>query len=390
MKNLVILGSTGSIGESAIRVVQAFPERFRVHALVGRRQIKRLAEQARLVHAGHVATANETQYAELCTLADGGVVCHTGMEAILELVTAPEVDIVLCAIVGTGGLLPVLAALRAGKRVALASKEVLVMAGDLVNAELATGHGELVPVDSEHSALFQCLQGRRSDEVRKLWLTASGGAFRDWPLESLERATWADALVHPVWSMGPKVTVDSASLMNKALELVEARYLFGVGPEQLGVVIHPQSVVHSMVELSDGALIAHMSMPDMRFAIQYALSYPERWEGGELPQLSWSDRLNLSFREPDRRRFPALDFAMEAIRRGGTLPAVMNAANEVAVDCFREGRISFPMIWRTIEAVMEQLGAEEITELEVVLAADRRAREAAREWVRRHGAAIRI
>ena len=294
----------------------------------------------------------------------------------LDLVTAPETDTVLCAIVGTGGLEPVIAALRAGKRVALASKEVMVMAGELIRRELAASPGgEIVPVDSEHSAIFQCLAGRPAREVKNLWLTASGGPFREWSAERIAAATLRDALAHPTWDMGPKVTIDSASLMNKALELIEARHLFNVPPERLKVVIHPQSLVHSMVELCDGSFIAQMSKPDMRFAIQYALTWPERAAEGGLPELDFARLVSLDFREPDRSRFPSLDFAYHAMHIGGTMTAAMNAANEVAVDKFRRGEIGFAAIWTIIEKTMSAHHTEPQSDLAAIRDADRRARE---------------
>ncbi len=376
-KNVVVLGSTGSIGENAFRILRRFPDRFSVYALAAKRNLRRLGEQAAESGACRVVSADVRALARLHEYAPPSCRVSVGEEALIDIVTAPEVDVVVCAIVGTGGLLPTLAALRAGKRVALASKEVMVMAGELVNAELAAGHGELVPVDSEHSALFQCLQGRREDEVAKLWLTASGGAFRDWNPERLEYATCEDALRHPVWEMGPKVTIDSASLMNKVLELIEARYLFRVPPEKLGVVIHPQSVVHSMVELSDGALIAQMSQPDMRFAIQYALTYPERWDGA-LPRTGWGNGLRMDFEAPDLRRFPVLALAEKVLASGGTACAALNAANEVAVEYFCAGRIAFPAIGRVIGQVVASSPVEAQRDLETVFAADRSARELAR------------
>ncbi len=379
MKNVVILGASGSVGESACRVVRQFPDRFRVRALVGFRSVQRLVEAAAATGAAMAISADPALAGELARMAPAGVTTAAGEGAILDAVTDPGVDIVVCAIVGTGGLLPTLAALAAGKRVALASKEVMVMAGDLVNAELDCGRGEVIPVDSEHSALFQCLQGRRPDEVKKLWLTASGGAFRDWSRAELAGATLADALAHPVWSMGPKITIDSASLMNKALELVEAKYLFRLPAEKLGVVLHPESVVHSLVELADGALIGHMSRPDMRFAVQYALSYPERWDG-ELPKLDWTAGLALHFSEPDRERFPSLGFARAALEAGGTLPTVLNAANEVAVERFQAGEIRFTEIWNIVEYALGRSAASPQADLETVLAADREARALAHEY----------
>ncbi len=377
---VVILGATGSIGRNTARVLECHPDRFRVVGLVARCNTEELARQAMLFRPRLTVTTDPERLPELRAALPPGLETATGAESVLELVTAPETDMVLCAIVGTGGLAPVLAALRAGKRVALASKEVLVMAGEIVQRELDTSPGgSLIPVDSEHSALFQCLAGRNPDELRTLWLTASGGPFRDWSSEQIAAATLEDALAHPTWAMGPKVTIDSASLMNKALELVEAHYLFRVPPERLKVLIHPQSLVHSMIELNDGSFIAQMSKPDMRFAIQYALTYPERSAAGKLPELDFSAGLDFDFRLPDRRKFPSLDFADEAMRRGGTLPAVMNAANEVAVEKFRRGEIGFSRIWSIIEQTMAAHEVEPQRDLETIHAADREARVFARE-----------
>ena len=250
------------------------------------------------------------------------------------------------------------------------------MAGELIRRELAAGTGgEIVPVDSEHSAIFQCLAGHPAREVKNLWLTASGGPFREWSAERIAAATLRDALAHPTWDMGPKVTIDSASLMNKALELIEARHLFNVPPERLKVVIHPQSLVHSMVELCDGSFIAQMSKPDMRFAIQYALTWPERAAEGGLPELDFARLVSLDFREPDRSRFPSLDFAYHAMHIGGTMTAAMNAANEVAVDKFRRGEIGFAAIWTIIEKTMSAHHTEPQSDLAAIRDADRRARE---------------
>lgn len=375
-KGVVILGATGSIGKSAARVLEALPGHFRVIGLVARNNTGELARQAALFRPRLTVTTAPERLDELKSALPSGLAAAAGDAPVLDLVTAPETDTVLCAIVGTGGLEPVIAALRAGKRVALASKEVMVMAGELIRRELAASPGgEIVPVDSEHSAIFQCLAGHPAREVKNLWLTASGGPFREWPAERIAAATLRDALAHPTWDMGPKVTIDSASLMNKALELIEARHLFNVPPERLKVVIHPQSLVHSMVELCDGSFIAQMSKPDMRFAIQYALTWPERAAEGGLPELDFARLVSLNFREPDRSRFPSLDFAYHAMHIGGTMTAAMNAANEVAVDKFRRGEIGFAAIWTIIEKTMSAHHTEPQSDLAAIRDADRRARE---------------
>lgn len=375
-RGVVILGATGSIGKSAARVLEALPEHFRVVGLVARNNIEELARQAALFRPRLTVTTAPERLDGLKSALPADLAAAAGNTPVIDLVTAPETDTVLCAIVGTGGLEPVIAALRAGKRVALASKEVMVMAGELIRRELAASPGgEIIPVDSEHSAIFQCLAGRPAREVKKLWLTASGGPFREWPAERIAAATLRDALAHPTWNMGPKVTIDSASLMNKALELIEARHLFDVPPERLKVVIHPQSLVHSMIELCDGSFIAQMSKPDMRFAIQYSLTWPERAAEGGLPELDFTRLVSLDFREPDRSRFPSLDFAYHAMHTGGTMTAVMNAANEVAVDKFRRGEIGFSAIWTIIEKTMSAHHAEPQSSLAAIRDADRRARE---------------
>ncbi|MBO5689791.1 MAG: 1-deoxy-D-xylulose-5-phosphate reductoisomerase [Lentisphaeria bacterium] len=381
-KKVAVLGSTGTIGENTFKILQTLQDRFEVIGLAACTQVARLAEQAAVLGAKYVVTGSEQYRDGLARLVPAGVQVSAGTAAMAELASRPEVDIVVCAIVGTAGFLPVAEAIRHGKTIALASKEIMVMGGEWINALLKKyPAARIIPVDSEHSAIFQCLAGRRDGEVAKLVLTASGGPFRTASAEEIRAATWEKAMQHPTWRMGAKVTIDSASMMNKALELVEARYLFRVEPEKLSVVIHPQSIVHSMVEMTDGALIAQLAPPDMRFAIQYALTYPDRCDG-KLPKLDWASLAPLTFEEPDRRKFPSLDLAQEALRTGGTLPTAMNAANEVAVEKFRRGEIAFPEIWSIVESVMEAhdvRGQQDFAEIE---AADREAREFAVKWRR--------
>ena len=373
-KRVVVLGSTGSIGENTVKVLAHFPDRFEVVGLAARHQVARLAAQAAELRAKFIVTGDESRGEELKRLAPPGVTAAAGLAAMTELAARPEVDIVVCAVVGTTGFLPVAEAIRQGKQIALASKEIMVMGGEWIDA-LLDRHpaARIVPVDSEHSAIFQCLAGRRDDEVAKLVLTASGGPFRTATEAEIRAATWEKAMKHPTWNMGAKVTIDSASLMNKALELVEARHLFRVGPEKLSAVIHPQSIVHSMVRLTDGSLIAQLAPPDMRFAIQYALTYPERLDGA-LPRIEWEKLAPLTFAEPDRKRFPSLDFALEALRIGGTLPTAMNAANEIAVEKFRRGEIAFPEIWSIVEKTMDAHHVRSQNDLAEIEAADREAR----------------
>ncbi|MDD4816505.1 MAG: 1-deoxy-D-xylulose-5-phosphate reductoisomerase [Victivallaceae bacterium] len=371
MKKLgvAVLGSTGSIGGNAVKILEAYPDWFRTVGLVARSQTALLAEQGAKLNADWIAS--DGGYDELSRLSGRTV----EFSRVAGLICAPEVDVVLCAIVGTAGLPLVLAALGAGKRVALASKEVLVMAGDLVKSRAAAGNGRIIPVDSEHSAIFQCLEGRRKNEVARLVLTASGGSLRNATDAELENATLERVLRHPTWRMGRKVTIDSATLMNKALEVIEAGYLFDFPPEKIKAVIHPESVVHSLIEMMDGTLLAQMSRPDMRFAIGYGMSWPDRLDGRGLPRLDFSALGSLEFSEIDRRRFPSLDFAEAALRCGGTLPCVLNAANEVAVDKFVRGEIRLPRIWSIVDRTMAAHRVEPLDGLDTVLAADRRARE---------------
>lgn len=374
-KRVVVLGSTGTIGENTFKILQVLQDRFEVVGLAACTQVKRLAEQAAVLGAKYVVTGNEKYRNDLARLAPCGVQVSAGTAAMAELASRPEVDIVVCAIVGTAGFLPVAEAIRNGKTIALASKEIMVMGGEWINALLKKHPAaRIIPVDSEHSAIFQCLAGRQEDEVAKLVLTASGGPFRTASAEEIRNATWEKAMQHPTWRMGAKVTIDSASMMNKALELVEARYLFQVKPEKLSVVIHPQSIVHSMVEMTDGALIAQLAPPDMRFAIQYALTYPERCDG-QLPKLNWAELAPLTFELPDHKKFPSLDFAQEALLTGGTLPTAMNAANEVAVEKFRRGEVAFPEMWSIIEKTMDAHDVRSQQDLAEIEAADREARE---------------
>ena len=378
--NLALLGSTGSIGKSTLAVARALPDRIRVSLLAAGKNWELLAEQAREFHPDCVCLEDPAHLDDLCAAvpAECKVIC--GREALCDAVAAPEITTVLCAIVGTGGLFPVLNAIRAHKTIALASKEVMVMAGRLVTAAVKQFGARILPVDSEHSALFQCLEGRRPSEVAQLILTASGGPFRNTPVSDRDRMTWDQALAHPTWSMGPKVTVDSASLMNKALEMIEARWLFDVESPRIEVLIHPQSIVHSLVRFRDGALMAQMSRPDMRFPIQYALTWPEH-TASNLPQLDLAEIGTLTFEQPDESRFPSLGFARAALEAGGALPVILNAANEIAFERFRAGTIRFTDIWRIVERTMDALGRCGDGTLEEILEADTLAREYARGLV---------
>ncbi|MCG0238002.1 MAG: 1-deoxy-D-xylulose-5-phosphate reductoisomerase [Firmicutes bacterium] len=378
MQGVAILGSTGSIGTQALEVIQRFPDRFRVVALAAGRRVEVLAEQVRRFRPELVAVAGPEEARRLRELLGSGPEPEilTGEEGLAAVATAPGAEAVLTAVVGTVGLQPTLAAIQAGKRILLANKETLVAAGELVMREAARHRVPIIPVDSEHSALFQCLQGHPREGVARLILTASGGPFRGWKRADLERATVEMALRHPRWRMGPKVTVDSATLMNKALEMIEARWLFDIPIDRIGVVVHPQSIVHSLVEFQDGSLLAQLGATDMRLPIQYALSYPERLPG-PLPSLDLVALGSLTFEAVDEVTFPSLNYARAAVTMGGTMPAVLNAANEVAVRRFLSGAIPLTGIYRIVEGVMAAHTPVPEPDLEAILAADRWARQVA-------------
>ena len=340
-RQIALLGSTGSIGTQALDVVRNNADRFEVYALVARQNADLLAQQAREFRPEVVVIADEQYYAPLKeALADLPMKVWTGADAIADVVQMAPVDVVLTAMVGYAGLRPTLAALEAGKAVALANKETLVVAGELVTATARRTGAPILPVDSEHSAIFQCLVGQDASAVEKVILTASGGPFRTMPRAALADVTPAEALRHPNWSMGAKVTIDSASMMNKGFEMIEARWLFGLPPEQIEVVVHPQSIVHSMVQFADGAVMAQLGTPDMHLPIAYALAYPHRLRSAA-PRLDFAQLSMLTFEAPDRERFRNLDYAYEAARRGGNMPCILNAADEVAVAAFLSGKIGF-------------------------------------------------
>jgi 1-deoxy-D-xylulose-5-phosphate reductoisomerase len=381
-RRVVLLGSTGSIGCSTLKVARELPDDIEIVALAAGSNMAALAAQAHQTGVRHVALYDTTKASELRALLPSGVQLHLGAEGLLELATLAEADMVLIAIVGTAGLFPALAAIEAGKDLAVASKEILVMAGEIITTAARNRGVAILPVDSEHNAIFQCLDCHRGgeSEVSRLILTASGGPFRNLPAERIPHVTVAEALKHPTWDMGPKITIDSATLFNKGLEMIEARWLFGIGMERIDVVVHPQSIIHSMVEFTDGSVLAQLSRTDMCFPIQYALTWPRRVKGGLHP-LDFPALGKLEFEAPRCEDFPALDLARRAGLTGGTLPAVFNAANEVAVDAFRAGKISFPGIWECVAAVMDGHHVKPSDTLETVLAADREAREAAAAFV---------
>ncbi len=382
VKRLAILGCTGSIGQSTLAVVDAHPDRLRVVSLAAGDNAERLAEQAARYRPSLVAMATDDGLARFraATSWTPGTLA-SGAEGLIAVATHPDVDIVICASAGTAGLEAVLAAIEAGKTIALANKEVLVMAGALVMAAARRRGVPVLPVDSEHNAIHQCLHGRTAGEVRRLILTASGGPFRTMPAAQLAQVGPADALRHPTWQMGRKITIDSATLMNKGLEVIEAYWLFGVGPDQIDVVVHPQSIVHSMVEFVDGSIIAQLGVTDMRLPIQYACSYPDRWPAA-LPPLDLTRAGRLDFEPPDLTRFRCLALAFRALRAGGTLPVVLNAANEVAVECFLGQSLAFQDIPRVIAATMDAHVVEPVESLAQVRRVDTWGREHALSVIR--------
>lgn len=374
-RKIVLLGSTGSIGKSTLKVAADIPDRLEIVAIAANASVDALAAQARETGVKHVALYDGSRESELRALLPDDVVIHLGLEGLLEVSRLEGADMVLVAIVGTAGLQPALAAIEAGKDLAVASKEILVMAGELVMNAAAEKGVSVLPVDSEHNAIFQCLDGHRGGEreVSRLILTASGGPFRKTPAEELKNVTVAQALKHPTWEMGRKITIDSSTLFNKGLEMIEARWLFGIEMGRIDVIVHPQSIVHSMVEFVDGSVLAQMSHTDMCFPIQYAVTWPDRVPGGMKP-LDFADLARLEFEAPRYDAFPALNLARRAGDAGGTLPAVYNAANEVAVDAFCDGKIGYTDIWRVVEQVMDAHSVQGAGDLQTLMDADADAR----------------
>jgi 1-deoxy-D-xylulose-5-phosphate reductoisomerase len=382
MKNVVLLGSTGSIGTSTVKVAEDLPDQIRLLGLAAGSNSKLLFEQTRKHRPAAISINDPAKANELQNAFGMSIQVFCGDEGLLKLATLPAADIVLIAIVGTAGLQPALAAIRAGKDIAVASKEILVMAGEIVMNE-ARKHGvRVLAVDSEHSAIFQCLDGKPANSVRKLWLTASGGPFRDkllWPKEKFSEISLEHALKHPSWVMGRKVTIDSATLFNKGLEMIEARWLFDIEMVRVGVVVHPQSIVHSMVEFVDGSLLAQLSTPDMCLPIQFALTYPDR-AASERVQTDFPKIGTFTFEEPDVERFPSIDLARRAGEVSGTLPAVLNAANEIAVEAFVNRKINFPQITETVRRTMDAHQVVSHPTLEQILEADAWGRRTALEF----------
>ncbi len=379
-KKIAILGSTGSIGTTALELIARFPERFDVVALAAGRQVGVLAQQIERFRPAVVSIAREADADRLRSqLGRGGPEVLSGKQGLAAVAAGSGADLVLSAMVGAAGLEPTLAAIDAGIDVGLANKEVMVVAGELVRKRAEASGARVLPVDSEHNAIFQALEGRRRDHVRRLVLTASGGPFRSRSGEELAAVTREEALAHPTWDMGAKITIDSATMMNKGLEVIEARWLFDVPPEAISVVVHPQSIVHSMVEYRDGSLVAVMAIPDMTIPIAHVLAYPDVLDLGHLPRLDLAEAGALTFEHPDPVRFPCLDLAYRALAEGGTMPAVANAANEVAVARFLDGQIRFTEIAEIIRRAMDDHQPAEYHDVAQLLEAD--------AWARRHAAA---
>lgn len=378
-KKIAILGSTGSIGTQTLEVVAAYPERYEVYALCAHRSIDKLIEQARTFHPEVVCIADETLYPALCeALSDLEIKVWAGEDAIAQMVTMPSIDVVVAAMVGYAGLRPTIEAIKAGKTIALANKETLVVAGEIICALAQQYHAPILPVDSEHSAIFQSLVGEDHSEIEKILLTASGGPFRTYTLDQMRQVTAAEALKHPNWDMGAKITIDSATMMNKGFEVIEAKWLFGVPVDKIEVLVHPQSIVHSAVQFTDGAIKAQLGAPDMRLPIQYALSFPERL-ASDFPRVDWTQMTQLTFEQPDLQRFPNLQLAYEAMRRAGTVPCVLNAANEVVNLAFRQNKCGFLQMSEIIAETMNKTSFIPSPTYEDYVAIDKEARIKAQE-----------
>lgn len=380
-KQIAILGSTGSIGTQALDVIRKNSDRFEVYALVANRSVDKLIEQAREFMPNVVCIADETLYERLRdALADLDIKVWAGDQAITDMVTMPSIDVVLAAMVGYAGLKPTMAAIEAGKTIALANKETLVVAGDII-LDLCRKHRvPLLPVDSEHSAIFQCLAGELANPIEKILLTASGGPFRTYTIEQLKHVTASEALKHPNWQMGDKITIDSATMMNKGFEVIEAHWLFNVPYDKIEVLVHPQSIVHSAVQFADGAIKAQLGAPDMRLPIQYALTYPERVTS-DFPRADLLQLGALTFDQPDLVKFPLLALAYQAIERGGNIPCVLNAANEVVNLAFREGRCSFPAMSELIDRTMQCINYIPKPNYEELVMTDLETRQIVNQWI---------
>ena len=378
-KQIAILGSTGSIGTQALKVIEEHPDLYEAYALTANNQVELLAEQARKFMPAAVVIANEAKYLQLKEmLADLPIQVYAGADALCEIVEAKPIDVVLASMVGYAGLRPTMNAIRAGKAIALANKETLVVAGELINALAQQYKTPILPVDSEHSAIFQCLEPNNA--LEKVILTASGGPFRKFTMEQLQHVTKEQALKHPNWEMGAKITIDSATMMNKGFEVIEAKWLFGVRPDQIEVVVHPQSIIHSMVQYEDGAVKAQLGMPDMRLPIQYAFSYPQRIKAS-FDRLDFSKMTELTFEQPDTNRFRCLALAYEALNRGGNMACIVNAANEVVVSAFLKDRIPFLRMSEVIEQSMAKVSFIQTPTYEDYVATDAEARRVAESLI---------
>ena len=378
-KQIAILGSTGSIGTQALQVIAEHPELYEAYVLTANNQVELLAEQARKFMPAAVVIANENKYLQLKELlADLPIQVYAGADALCEVVEAKPIDVVLASMVGYAGLRPTINAIKAGKAIALANKETLVVAGELINELASQYHTPILPVDSEHSAIFQCLEN--NNPLEKVILTASGGPFRTFTMEQLQHVTKAQALKHPNWDMGAKITIDSATMMNKGFEVIEAKWLFGVRPDQIEVVVHPQSVIHSMVQYEDGAVKAQLGMPDMRLPIQYAFSYPQRIKSS-FDRLDFSTLKELTFEQPDTNRFRCLALAYEALNQGGNMACILNAANEVVVSAFLQERIPFLRMSEVIEETMAKVSFIHTPTYEDYVATDAEARRIAESLI---------
>ena len=380
-QKIALLGSTGSIGTQALDVISRYPDKFKVDLLTGCNNIELLTLQARKFLPDSVVICNKEHYKQLKDNLKGTKIkIFTGAKEMEQAVASSDADVVLAAIVGYSGLRPTIAAINAGKKIALANKETLVVAGEIITALAARSGSSIIPVDSEHSAIFQCLSGEDKKAVEKITLTASGGPFLKLSADKLQHVKPGDALKHPNWNMGDKVTIDSASLMNKGLEVIEAKWLFGLDPEQIEVIIHPQSIIHSFVHFNDGSVKAQLGIPDMRMPILYAMSYPSRYLS-DLPRLEFKDHNNLTFEEPDHKRFRNLSLAFVALKEGGNMPCILNAANEMAVNAFLKGIVGFMQMPDIVEYALENSGFTATPDLESLEESDREARIIAQNFI---------
>lgn len=380
-KRIAILGSTGSIGTQALEVISRYPEKFEVEVLTALNNVDLLIEQSIRYKPNAVVIGNEDLYKRVCSeLENHPIKVYCGADAIAQVTTFESVDMVLTAMVGFDGLKPTIEAIRAGKNIALANKETLVVAGELIMKEARAHRVSIIPVDSEHSAIYQCLAGEGNNPIEKIVLTASGGPFREWGRQELENVSPEQALRHPNWNMGPKITIDSATLMNKGLEVIEARWLFGVGADDIDVVVHPQSIIHSMVQFSDGSIKAQMGLPDMRLPIQYAFSYPHRFES-DYERFDFLKYPSLTFEQPDTKIFRNLALSYEVLRKGGNMPCILNAANEVAVEAFLKEKIGFLQIPDLIENTLVRSTYIKVPQLEDYYNSDLQARQVAKEQI---------